>query len=88
MLNHLNSHGDIVHIMTPDDSNHTLQNYLSYPITTLTGYRLIFYDHVMLSIDMDGQIDRLINEFQPDIIHVSTPGTIVFPTIYYARKYG
>ncbi len=87
MLQHIKDCGDDVHILTPDDSRNPPTEYMGYPITTLGGYRLAFYDHVMLSIDLEGKIEKLIKEFQPDIVHVSTPGTVVFPAIYYAKKY-
>jgi hypothetical protein len=87
MLHNIREFGDEVHIITPDDSPDPPTEYLGYPITTLSGYRLIFYDHVMLSIDLEGQIEKIIEKFQPDVIHVSTPGTIFFPAIYYSRKH-
>jgi hypothetical protein len=87
MLQNIKDCGDEVHILTPDDSPNPPTEFMGYPITTLGGYRLIFYDHVMLSIDFDGIIEKTIKEFHPDVIHVSTPGTLVLPTIYYARKY-
>jgi hypothetical protein len=87
MLDNIKDCGDEVYILTPDDSPNPPTSFMGYPITTLGGYRLIFYDHVMLSIDFDGVIEKTIREFQPDVIHVSTPGTIVLPTIFYARKH-
>lgn len=87
MLDNIRGFGDEVYILTPDDSSNPPTEYMGYPITTLSGYRLIFYDHVMLSIDLEGKIEKAIQQFQPDVIHVSTPGTIFFPAIYYARKH-
>jgi sulfoquinovosyltransferase len=87
MLKHLKDAGDEVHILTPDDSENPPTEYLGFPITTLSGYRLWFYNHITLSIDYDGRINSVIESFKPDVIHISTPGTVVFPTIYYAYKH-
>lgn len=87
MLQNIKNCGDDVYILTPDDSPNPPNEFMGYPITTLSGYRLVFYDHVMLSIDLEGQIGKAIQTFNPDVIHVSTPGTVFFPAIYYARKY-
>jgi sulfoquinovosyltransferase len=87
MLSNIRDCGDEVYIITPDDSSNPPSEYLGFPITTVGGYRLVFYDHVMLSIDLDGQIEKAIKEFEPDVIHVSTPGTLLFPAVYYARKH-
>ena len=87
MLQHIKKAGNIVHILTPDDSANPPTHYEGFPITTLTGFRFFLYNHICLSLDLQGKTGEVIKSFAPDIIHVSSPGTLVFPAIYNARKY-
>lgn len=88
MLYHMKNAGNLVHILTPDDSVNPPKEYLGYPITTLSGFRFYFYNHISLSLDFEGQTGKAIESFKPDLIHVSSPGTLVFPAVYNARKHG
>jgi sulfoquinovosyltransferase len=87
MLDHMKDAGHEVHVLTPDDTVNPPTEYQGYPITTLNGFRFFLYNHISLSLDFEGQTSKAISSFKPDIIHVSSPGMLVFPAIYYARKH-
>lgn len=71
--------------MAPDLTEHPPTDYLGFPITTIPGYRLAFYKAVTLSFG-DRKIRDVMESFKPDLVHVSTPGTVVVRTISAARK--
>jgi sulfoquinovosyltransferase len=75
-----------VHIIVPDNSKSPPTEYMGFPVTTIPGYSLIWYKAVTLSFG-NKQIGQVIENFKPDVIHVTTPGTLVFRTAYAARKY-
>ena len=75
-----------MHIITPDNSKDPPDNYLGFPITTIPGYALAFYKAVTLSFG-SSKIGDVIKSFKPDILHVTTPGTLLFRTAFAARKY-
>lgn len=71
--------------MTPDVSQDHPTEFCGFPITTLPGFRLPMYKPVVLSLGSK-TICETIEIFKPDIVHVSTPGTLVYRTISAARK--
>jgi sulfoquinovosyltransferase len=85
-LNHLNDMGDQVHILTPDDSDNPPKNYLSFPIETVHGFRLVWYKAISLSLDIRGKTLDIIKKFKPDLLHATTPGFLWFPAIYHTYR--
>ena len=82
----INFCANIVHIIVPDNSKNPPSEYMGFPVTTIPGYPLIWYKAVTLSFG-NKQIGEVIEKFKPDVIHVTTPGTLVFRTAYVARKF-
>jgi sulfoquinovosyltransferase len=53
------------------------------------GVALPQYPQVTLAIDLCGlHLARLCSQLQPDILHVSSPGLLVFPAIWVSRLHG
>ena len=86
MLKYLKEAGDDVCIITPDDSESPPTEYLGFPIVSLKGFRLPFYNSITLSCDFSRSTKKIINDFKPDIIHVTSPGFLVLPAIYESYK--
>jgi sulfoquinovosyltransferase len=87
MMKHLKKHGDSIQVVTPDPDPLHPKDYLGFPITTLKGFQCPYYNHVTLSIDTRFKTGNILKTFKPNIIHVSTPSVLIFPAIYWARKF-
>ena len=87
MLTFLKKANDEVEILTPDDSPNPLAHFLGYKINTVHGFRFPFYNAVTLSFDVKGKTAEILSRFKPDLLHVSSPGSLVFPAVFYARKF-
>lgn len=87
MLNYLAIAGDKVAILTPDPTKNPPKQYNGFPITSVRGFEFVLYNQVTLSFDLRFNIPKLIKEFQPDLIHVSTPSALICPAVVWAKLY-
>lgn len=87
MLKYLQKAGDEVHILCPDDSDNPPKEFLGFPITSVRGFRFPWYKTVNLSYDIKGKTAELLERIKPDILHVTTPGTLIFGAIIHAYRY-
>ena len=87
MLSYLKQAGDIVHILTPDETIDPPNNFLGYNITNIKGFRFPLYKQVLCSFDFGLKTREIIKSFKPDIIHVSTPSALVWPASFWSWKY-
>ncbi|KAJ1439355.1 hypothetical protein B484DRAFT_323599 [Ochromonadaceae sp. CCMP2298] len=85
MLKYLKNAGDEVSIITPDADPNRPTDFLGYPITSARGFEFPLYKFVTVTFDLKGNVLKLIKEFKPDIIHVSSPSAILNPAILWAR---
>lgn len=85
MLKHLKHTGDDVRIITPDSDPNPPKQYLGFPIVSPRGFQLPIYKKVTITLDFKRNIPRLIKEFKPDLIHVSSPSCIAVPAILWSR---
>lgn len=88
MLRYLKEGGDEVKVVTTDDTVDKPGDFLGMPITYVPGFRLILYKQVQLTVDWGLQGLKMLRSFQPDLIHVATPGFLVVPAIAYSRLLG
>lgn len=86
MLRYLKDAGDDVSIVTTDDTKDPPKEAFGYPIEHTLGFRFPLYDHVVVSFDLP-EIKglRMMEAFQPDVIHISSPGFLLFAALLYAR---
>ena len=87
MLKYLKEFGDSVEIATPDDKSEAPREFLGFPITTLKGARLPLYPDVCLTMDVRGSARKMVENFRPDVIHVSTPGFLSMAAAAYAKAF-
>ena len=89
MLKFLKKAGDDVDILTVDakTKNEDLpKEYLSYPIRHTQGFTFPLYNQISLTVDLpEMKGARILEKFKPDLIHVTSPGFLVFTAIFYAR---
>lgn len=89
MLKYLDKAGDNVDILTVD--NKTPQedlprNFLKYAIEYTLGFVFPLYNQITLTIDLpEMKGAKMIGNKRPDLIHVSSPGFMLYPAIFYAK---
>lgn len=89
LFKHLHKAKDVVDILTVDSQTPPPQlpkSFLSYPIRHTQGFTFPLYNHISLSVDLpEMKGARIMERFQPDLIHVTSPGFLLFAAIFYAR---
>lgn len=92
LFSHLKSTNDDVHIVTANDiaaPAHMKPNTWlgKFPVHHTQGMRLPHYPLMSISIDYTLKVVRLImgSAKKPDLIHVSSPGTMMLAAVAYAR---
>uniref|UniRef100_A0A7S3NPD0 Glycosyltransferase subfamily 4-like N-terminal domain-containing protein n=1 Tax=Aureoumbra lagunensis TaxID=44058 RepID=A0A7S3NPD0_9STRA len=85
MLKYMKEFGDHVHIATPDDKLEAPNEFMGFPVKTLRGQRFPLYPEVLLSLDSRGEARKMVQQFKPDIIHVSSPGFLAMSAALYAK---
>lgn len=94
---HLKGRGDDVQVITPADvrriggssssrKNQPPSEWNGIPVHTTGGVPLApFYPDLIVSIDYALKIPRILWKMRPDILHVSSPGFLVFWAVLYGR---
>jgi sulfoquinovosyltransferase len=87
MLRYLSKANDTVTVLTTDDvtANQPTSAY-GFNVTTTLGFRFPLYDHVSVTFDVpEVKGYRLLESFKPDVLHLTSPGFLLFPGLLYAR---
>ncbi|KAK1862736.1 hypothetical protein I4F81_005303 [Pyropia yezoensis] len=84
LVEHLRSRGDEVLVITPDSSADAPTSYAGATVASIRGFRFPLYPAIRLSIG-GPKVYRLLRDFAPDVIHLTTPGTLVFAVLAFAR---
>eukprot|EP00588_Corethron_pennatum_P017361 CAMPEP_0194307654 /NCGR_PEP_ID=MMETSP0171-20130528/4546_1 /TAXON_ID=218684 /ORGANISM="Corethron pennatum, Strain L29A3" /LENGTH=501 /DNA_ID=CAMNT_0039059835 /DNA_START=194 /DNA_END=1699 /DNA_ORIENTATION=- len=97
MLRYLRQAGDQVEILTTDDLRSADGSAVAaekvlpteafgYPIEHTQGFRFPLYNHIVLSFDLPELKGlRMLERFQPELIHVSSPSFLCSAAILYGR---
>jgi Glycosyltransferase Family 4 len=89
MLKFLKKAGDEVDILTVDSktpSQDLPKEYQGYPVSHTQGFTFPLYNHISLTIDLpEMKGAQMIEKCKPDIIHVTSPGFLLFAAMFYAR---
>uniref|UniRef100_A0A7S0G354 Glycosyltransferase subfamily 4-like N-terminal domain-containing protein n=1 Tax=Rhodosorus marinus TaxID=101924 RepID=A0A7S0G354_9RHOD len=83
-IEHLTKAGDDVLIICPDTSENAPSEYMGAKVQNVPGFKFPLYDKIMVSFGLWGVYPTL-RDFNPDIIHLSTPGLMTISTLVYAR---
>lgn len=84
LVEHLRSRGDEVLVITPDSSKDAPTSYAGATVASIGGFRFPLYPAIRLSVG-GPKVYRLLRDFAPDVIHLTTPGTLVFAVLAFAR---
>eukprot|EP00568_Trieres_chinensis_P005001 CAMPEP_0183296800 /NCGR_PEP_ID=MMETSP0160_2-20130417/4233_1 /TAXON_ID=2839 ORGANISM="Odontella Sinensis, Strain Grunow 1884" /NCGR_SAMPLE_ID=MMETSP0160_2 /ASSEMBLY_ACC=CAM_ASM_000250 /LENGTH=503 /DNA_ID=CAMNT_0025458475 /DNA_START=26 /DNA_END=1537 /DNA_ORIENTATION=+ len=89
MLRYLSKAGDHVDVITTDNktpADELPKEKFGYDIHHTQGFTFPLYNHITLTIDLPEMKGASIMEkLKPDLIHVTSPGFILFPALFYAR---
>jgi Glycosyltransferase Family 4 len=89
MLHYLHKAGDTVDILTVDSKtpfSKLPKHYEGYPIRHTQGFTFPLYNHISLTVDLpEMKGARIIEQLKPDLIHVTSPGFLLFAALFYAR---
>ncbi|CAN0038706.1 unnamed protein product, partial [Ascophyllum nodosum] len=87
MLKFLSKAGDDVQILTTDDKKDAPDMHLNFPIITTAGFRFPLYKHIVLTFDFERKGLALLDRMKPDLMHVTSPGFLAIPSVFYARRF-
>ena len=89
MLKFLSKAGDQVDILTVDAKTPPKElpkTFFNYPIRHTQGFTFPLYNQISLTVDLpEMKGARILEKFRPDLIHVTSPGFMLFASIFYAR---
>lgn len=90
LIHYLVKNGDTVEVITTEAVNvhHRVSEWRGVPVHHTFGVRLPWYPLLSVSMDWTLQIPRVLRRFQPDLIHVSSPGLLVLAAALYAKLWG
>jgi len=89
MLKYLKKAGDNVDILTVDAKTHPRdlpRNFMGFNIRHTQGFTFPLYNQISLSVDLpEMKGARMLELRKPDLIHVTSPGFMLFAGLFYAR---
>jgi len=89
MLRFMAKAGDKVDVLTVDGKTKPEDlpaERFGYKIHHTQGFTFPLYNHITLTVDLpEMKGARVIESLKPDLIHVTSPGFIVLPALFYAR---
>lgn len=84
LLLQLRDAGDEVLVIVPDNDPHAPTEFAGARIVNVPGFRFPLYRRITLTLGLRGVYSAL-KEFDPDVIHLTTPGFLIFATLLFAR---
>jgi len=89
MLRYMRKAGDEVEILTVDSATKEEDlptEVYGYPIQHTQGFTFPLYNRISLTLDLpELKGAQILEKLKPDLIHVSSPGFMVYAAIFYAR---
>lgn len=90
LFRHLDSKQNPFEIVTVDvhsKSNEKPKSHLGARVHHASAFPVPLYKELGLCFDWTLKIARVIRRMRPDILHVSSPGLIFFPALFYSRLF-
>jgi sulfoquinovosyltransferase len=84
LLIQLRDAGDEVLVIVPDNDPDAPTEYAGAKIISVPGFQFPLYRRITLTLGLRGVYPAL-KEFNPDVIHLTTPGFLVIATLLFAR---
>lgn len=84
LLLQLREAGDEVLVIVPDNDPEAPKEFAGARIVNVPGFRFPLYQRITLTLGLRG-VYGAIKAFDPDVIHLTTPGFLVLSTLFFAR---
>lgn len=84
LLIQLREAGDRVLVIVPDNSPDAPTEFAGAKIVNVPGFRFPLYRRITLTLGLRG-VYQALKDFNPDVIHLTTPGFLIFATLLFAR---
>lgn len=84
LLLQLREAGDDVIVIVPENSPDAPTEFAGARIINVPGFRFPLYRRITLTLGLRGVYSAL-KTFDPDVIHLTTPGFMIFATLLFAR---
>jgi len=85
-LSKANDHVDILTVDTKTPEEDLPKEKFGYKIEHTQGFTFPLYDHISLTFDLpEMRGANIIEKLKPDLIHASSPGFMLFASLFYAR---
>lgn len=84
LLLQLREAGDEILVITPDNNPAAPVEFAGAKIINVPGFRFPLYQRITLTFGFKGVYSAL-KDFDPDVIHLTTPGVLIFSTLLFAR---
>lgn len=89
MIQFLVQNNDTVEVITCDRQKKSKPDHWNgVRVHHTYGVTLLLYPNVTVSVDWNFKCFRILRQLQPDLIHVTSPGLMVLPSIIYANLLG
>lgn len=85
MLKFMKKAGDDVQVVTADRDPDASQEFLGYKVFVNRGWELPMYKQVTLTYDFAGSTPKMIKNLKPDVIHATSPSSIIYPAILWCK---
>lgn len=84
LLMQLREAGDHVLVIVPDNDPAAPTEFAGARIVNVPGFRFPLYRRITLTLGLR-RVYSALKDFDPDVIHLTTPGFLIFATLIYAR---
>ena len=88
VLEHLNDHGHDAMVISYRHPDGVPADYQGFPIKTIPSLTLPWYRSLRMAFFVSGLIQRTMNQFQPDVVHLASPFLIGYSGLRAANRMG